>query len=395
MKKIIVMMLIISCFAAGCGNKNINTKETKNSEAVETNNAQERLYTFSRQYTENSQLKPRGGTSKGAPVKLDQTENSSWLSISEPGISKFEQDRRAILAMAGEYRVVFDFIETVPLRSGYKINNPYQSWATEIVKVIEDSGDFISLQHILVMYIENDESAIETPYVVKHWRQDWKFEGREILEYNGNNTWQMKEIPLVASKGKWTQSVYQVDDSPRYGALGKWTHDGNYSSWTSPRTWRPLPRREFSVRDDYNVLVSENRHIINENGWVHEQDNIKLVVDETGMPIRDNPYLVKEAGLNRYDRIVGTDFTAGIESWINTYEFWEDVRDEWTELLSQNDAIKLNSKHENKKLYEYLFDYAANIDKESYDTAEGSEFISTTINNFIIEKNKNPDSSIY
>lgn len=395
MKRTILLILIISSFVIGCGYKSNKTQVLDNPETKEKKEIKDRLYTFSWSYNENGELKPRGGTTKGAPVVLDKTENPGWLSINEPGISKFEQDRRAILAMAGDYRVTFDFIETVPIRSGYRPKNPYQSWATEFVKVIEDRGGFISLQHILVMYIENDEGVIEDPIVVKHWRQDWKYQDNEILEHKGNNTWQGSRIPANESQGKWSQAVYQVDDSPRYEALGKWIHDRNYSAWTAPDIWRPLPRREFSVRDDYNVLVSENRLIINSTGWVHEQDNIKLVVDDNGVPVRDNPYLVKEAGINRYERITGTDFVAGIDYWTNTAEFWRDVREAWTKVLSQDEMIKINNTYQNKKLYEYLFEYADNIGKETYGSEEGSNFATITINNFIIETNDKPDSSVY
>ena len=36
----------------------------------------------------------------------------------------FEQDREAILAMAGDYKVTFDFRETVPLTEGYTLKDP-------------------------------------------------------------------------------------------------------------------------------------------------------------------------------------------------------------------------------------------------------------------------------
>ena len=392
MKRSIALIIIISSIFIGCGYKDNNPHLSNNPGINET---EERLYTFSWSYDENSELKPRGGTTKGAPVVMDKSENSEWLSIYEPGISKFEQDRRAILAMAGDYRVTFDFIETVPIKSGYKPQNPYQSWATEFIKVIEDRGDFISLQHVLVMFIENDEGVILEPVVVKHWRQDWQYEDNKILEYKGNNTWQQNTISSNESGGKWSQAVYQVDDTPRYEAIAKWVHDGNYSSWAAPDTWRPLPRREFSVRDDYNVLVSENRLIINPTGWVHEQDNIKLVVEDSGVPVKDSPYLVKEVGINRYERITGTDFSAGLDYWTDTAEFWKDVRNAWAEVLSQNDTVRLKSKYNDKKLYEYLFEYADNVNAENYESEEGSKFAATTINNFIINKNEKTDNAVY
>ena len=65
--------------------------------------------------------------------------------------STFEQDRQAILAMAGDYQVHFDFTETVPLHEGYKLKDKKLSGGYEVVRVIEDTGDFISLQHILVV----------------------------------------------------------------------------------------------------------------------------------------------------------------------------------------------------------------------------------------------------
>lgn len=392
MKKSILLIIVIGFILIGCANK----RNTPNlSDNPGTNDTVERLYTFSWSYDDNSNLKPRGGTTKGAPVVLDYTGNPAYLAIYEPGISKFEQDRRAILALAGEYRVTFDFIETVPIKNGYEIQNPYQSWATEVIEVIEDRGNFISLQHILVMYVVNDEGVVHDPIVVKHWRQDWKYQDEEILEYKGNNSWQIKKNPASESEGKWSQAVYQVDDSPRYEALGTWVHDVNYSTWTTPAIWRPLPRREFSVRDDYNVLVSENRLIINSTGWVHEQDNIKLVIDENGVPLKNNPYLVKEVGLNRYQRITGTDFSPGLDYWNNSAEFWKDVRQAWANVLSQDELVKLNSTYENRKLYDYLFEYSDNINAENYNTEEGSKFATTTINNFVIKSNDIPDSPVY
>ena len=55
--------------------------------------------------------------------------------------------------MEVRYRVYFDFMETMGFVDDYVPAQPYQSWATEYVKVIEDEKDFISLQHITVMYL--------------------------------------------------------------------------------------------------------------------------------------------------------------------------------------------------------------------------------------------------
>src|SRR5690554_2542073 len=76
------------------------------------------------------------------------------LGLSVPAFadeSKFEKDRAAILAMAGEFHVTFDFEENKAVAPGYELHKPYHEEATELVEVVEDAGDRIVLQHILVI----------------------------------------------------------------------------------------------------------------------------------------------------------------------------------------------------------------------------------------------------
>jgi len=396
MTRMYLTLIMLLFIAASCAHKGVTVTDTPQA-VTETGSPElKHRWTFSRQYSQDSALKPRGGTSKGAPVVLDTTPNGAYLAISEPGISKFEQDRRAILAMAGTYRTTFDFIETVSLKSGYELDRPYQSWATEIIEVIENTGELISLQHILVMYLIDDKDARQGPFVSKHWRQDWKYEASSMLVYRGNNTWEKVSLPEDDSQGKWTQAVYQVDDSPRYESVGEWEHRGSYSGWTSTETWRPLPRREFSVRDDYNVIEGVNTHIVTPSGWVHEQDNFKLIVDENGIPVSVAPYIAKEVGLNRYERVAGPEYAPGEEYWEETGEFWGDVRDAWTQVFIENDTIKLKSKFEGKKLYQYLFEYADGIQESGvYGSDAGSKFIAETISNFVVTEEGETDRSVY
>ena len=74
---------------------------------------QELRYTFSWNFDTESDLRPRGGTTTGADVTLAASPSESWKALQKPYQSKFEKDRAAILAMAGEYRASFDFIETL------------------------------------------------------------------------------------------------------------------------------------------------------------------------------------------------------------------------------------------------------------------------------------------
>lgn len=341
-------------------------------------------FTYAWPFSEQDTMQPRGGTTKGPAVVLDTKPSPAWEALRDSGISTFERDRRAILAMAGPYRTSFDFIETIGFIADYAPDRPYQSWGTEYVYVVSDEPKFISLQHIIVMFFETADGEISEPVVVKHWRQDWRYEDRDLYVYAGHNTWRYERRSRKAAKGTWSQAVFQVDDSPRYEAIGKWRHDGNYSSWQSENTWRPLPRREFSVRNDYHVLSGTNRHTVTPTGWVQEEDNLKLVLNDDGKPLANSPYLAREAGLNRYERIVDHDFSAGDKYWDKTAPFWADVRHAWQSVFERRETFTLKQTVDDKRMFEMLFEYADNLDdQEKYDSATGRAFVATILKRFI------------
>lgn len=325
-----------------------------------------RQYTFAWMFEPEGSMAPRGGTTPGMPVTLVDSPSAEWQALSEPGLSARERDRRAILAMAGGYRTSFDFIETAGFTPGFQPQAPYQSWATEYVYVVADEPGFISLQHILVMTMQTEDGSATEPMVVKHWRQDWRYENTGLFTYRGNNTWERVELPASAVANTWSQAVYQVDDSPRYAAIGRWEHHGNYSSWVSEETWRPLPRREFSVRDDYDVLVGTNRHTITPTGWVHAEDNRKVILDDKG----GQSVLAVEAGLNRYERIVDYDWSAGDTYWKDTGPFWGQVRAAWDTLFREQQRITLQKQAEGTLLFMRMFDMA---DQSVGNTTPGDE----------------------
>ena len=176
---------------------------------------------------------PIGGSTTGPKIEIDEDPNSYWLELQNPGLSKYEKDRLAILGMQGGYKANFDFMETMGFSENYSPSRPYQSWGTEFVKVIEDKEDFISLQHIMVMFFEQDDGSISDPIVVKHWRQDWHYEDKTINVYMGDNIWKKQTVSDKEIQGKWSQSVYQVDDSPRYQGYGEWKHYKNNKKFKS------------------------------------------------------------------------------------------------------------------------------------------------------------------
>lgn len=205
-------------------------------------------------------------------------------------------DRKAILAMQGEYTVDFAFDETVLLQPGYERASAQRSGGDETVIVVEDSPGRIVLQHILV--------DAKSGHVTKHWRQDWVYEAKSRFDFNAEQTWTVHALPADATRGAWTQCVYEVSDAPRYCGTGRWTHANGISTWTSGNTWRPLPRREYTKRSDYNAMEVVNRHTITPGGWTHEQFNTKVLRKADGSRV----YLAREFGFNDYQKTTEIDF---------------------------------------------------------------------------------------
>lgn len=327
---------------------------------------------------------PRGGTSTGAPLTLDPDPHPGWLALREPGLSKHERDRRAILAMAGPYRTSFEFLETVGYTPDFERARPYQSWGTEYIYVVEERDDFIQLQHIMVMFVAMDDGEIMGPIVQKHWRQDWHYEKPELLVYAGNDVWEHAKVDPSDAEGSWAQAVYQVDDSPRYEAHGRWEHYPDFSTWISDTTWRPLPRRESSVRDDYDVLEGTNRHTIVYSGWVHEEENYKVVLDANGERAAERPYLAKELGVNRYERIKDFDWSAGDAYWTQTAPFWADVRQVWQEYFDAQPSLNIVEEANGVPLFAALFEQAETLTAEgAYDSAAARKAVREILDGYI------------
>jgi hypothetical protein len=263
-------------------------------------------------------------------------------------VAKFEADRRAILAMAGDFAVTFDFRETVSLTPGYELKKPKVSGADEIVRIIEDRGDFISLQQILVMKMG------EETYVTKHWRQDWQYEPADVLVFIGGNAWEKRAVPASERAGNWAQTVYQVEDSPRYGAVGAWTHANGVSQWTPPAEMRPLPRRDMTTRKDYDAVLAVNRHTITPFGWVQEEENSKLVLRG------EHHVLAREIGVNSYRRTKALP-KDGDAYWSATSAFWAQVRAEWMRLESAVGRFGLTMQGEPEPLYLPILELADDI----------------------------------
>jgi hypothetical protein len=240
-----------------------------------------------------------------------------------------EEDRRAILAMAGNFKVTFDFAETFAIAPDYSPQSkPYHEEAFETVILVEDTPERITLQHLLV--VGDKEKA----KVIKHWAQIWTWQDTRILDYAGSDgadVWERDTVTEEEAKGKWSQLVSSVDDTPRYESLGQWVHADGESTWTSQPTRRPLPRREYEIRDDYDYLVAINRHSLTAQGWVHSQDNRK-VVDRDGKRF----VLSVETGLNQYTRTDHALANKASEWWQANSTVWNSIRNFWIDAGQQS-----------------------------------------------------------
>ncbi|MGB3590010.1 MAG: DUF6607 family protein [Tunicatimonas sp.] len=280
-----------------------------------------------------------------------------------------EQDVQSIKDMCGCYEVDFQYVETFAPSAKYEFHDRYVANALEWVGLIEESPDKLSLQHILVMM---DTMAL------KHWRQDWHFENQDLYTFQGDELWNFETLSNDGVQGQWTQKVYQVDDAPRYEGNATWIHADGKHYWESTVD-APLPRREYTKRDDYNVLQRTNRHEITDEGHLHEQDNAKIRRHNA-----KDRVLVHEKGMNMYKKVDDSRCQAAADWWQENQAFWADVRTAWNEVFTQQQDFKFATKVGDRRLYEMLFPLNKELMADgSYDSEAGLSRIRETIASYI------------
>ncbi len=279
----------------------------------------------------------------------------SLLGIMSFSQTKKEKDQKAIKDMCGCYEVSFNFAETFSYSEdeNYVPSKEKHDEGLEWVQLVEDEDNKVVMQHLLIV------GNPDAPHIVKHWRQDWIFENTDFYMFNGDNNWKYASMPVESVQGQWTQKVYQVDDSPRYEGSASWVHADGRSFWENT-TDAPLPRREYTKRNDYNVTVRGNRHEITEEGWVHDQDN-KKVIRKAG---QQDVVLAEEKGINYYNKVDAARCKAAQDWWATNRKMWGTVRKQWEKVFSRSKDLSLNGKVDDKRLYEHLFALDANAAKK-------------------------------
>ena len=279
--------------------------------------------------------------------------------------NKLQKDKDAIKKMCGCFDVDFHFAETFSYSkdSNYLPSKEKHVGALEWAQLVEETDNKIVIQHLLIVGSESN------PFVMKHWRQDWIYENTDFYMFDHDNAWKYKKFSDDDVSGQWTQKVFQVDDSPRYEGSATWVHVDGKNYWEST-TDAPLPRREYTKRSDYNLTVRTNRHEIVSDGWVHDQDN-KKVIRENGL---EDIVMAEEKGVNFYKKLNDLKCKAAQDWWVENKEYWASVRESWEEIYGNNKDIKLANKIEGKHLYNILFSMNIKASKKKIHKAI-SEFI--------------------
>jgi len=272
----------------------------------------------------------------------------SWLQTSlaaacvlygSSALAQKKEDIEAIKSMCGCYEVTFNFAETFSPDKNYQFHDNYQSGGLEWVQVIEESKGKIVLQHLLI---------VGDSMIVKHWRQDWLYEPSELLSYEGAQQFRKQNISPL--KGQWVQLVAQVDDAPRYAGIASWVHLDGRHYWES-QAYAPLPRREFTKRNDYNLMLRRNRHEITPYGWVHEQDNHKILRTEAG-----DRLIAQEKGWNEYRKVSDERCRLAQEWWKKHQAYWQMVRQSWERHLKDKRVFKIVETHQGEPLYKHFLE---------------------------------------
>ena len=252
------------------------------------------------------------------------------------------EETKAIDKLCGCFEIEFKYNETFPKDSSFKLSKPYKEHAVEWVEVVEKKPGKIALQHLL---------AIGDKMVIKHWREDWEFEKTSNLQFVAPNEWKKVSYKKEDVKNTWSQSVYEVDDAPRYFGFSQWIKNNGKYYWENT-TDAPLPRREYSVRTDYNVLKRGNKIVLTDSGYVHEQDNIKIV-REAGKP--DNA-ISEEKGYNTYVKVDDSKCKIAKDWWNENKAFWNSVKQAWDLAIAETDYMKLKKVVDKKSLSKHFED---------------------------------------
>lgn len=241
--------------------------------------------------------------------------------------------------LCGCFSINFKYAETFSPDDKYQFHDREDMNAIELSLPIEATDRKVVMQHLLVI---NDS------VIIKHWREEWVYESPILYEYQGDKVWKKKELAVADVKNKWTQTIWEVNDEPRYQGISTWMKNDGKTFWEST-TDAPLPRREYTTRNDYNILKRRNRIYLTNDGYMHEQDNEKILRKD-GI----DKLIAQEKGYNTYHKIDASECAAAKKWWDKNQAFWTVVRNQWNSYIATTETVTLKSKVDDKILSDYF-----------------------------------------
>lgn len=274
--------------------------------------------------------------------------------------------------LCGCFNVEFKYAETFSPDKNYKFHEREKiSAGKEMAMPIEISDKKIVIQHLLI---------VSDSTIIKHWREEWTYENPVVWNFKGDNTWEKQVLTPAQVKGNWTQTVWEVSDAPRYQGSSNWVTSNGKNFWQNT-TDAPLPRREYSQRSDYNILKRQNTIIITDTGWIHDQDNQKII--RTG---NTDKLLVEEKGINSYKRMDSTKCAAAKIFWKNNELYWTKVRLAWDKYFVGHSILYLRSEVDGMLMHNYLNEQSDEFAAGKIKESELDKSIMAILNKFLLDK---------
>ncbi|MGC4101584.1 DUF6607 family protein [Ferruginibacter sp.] len=295
------------------------------------------------------------------------------LCISLASFGQQQAGKKNVESLCGCFDVEFKYAETFSPDPNYKYHDRETiSGGTEYIFPVVNTDKRLVLQHLLV---------VTDSIIVKHWREEWTYENPVLYNFKGDKTWVKEQLKPEQVKGKWTQTVWEVSDAPRYQGFGDWVNIEGKPTWQNT-AFAPLPRREYSVRSDYNILKRQNRIIIDTDGWIHDQNNQKIIRATDGT----DKLLTEEKGLNTYKKINESACQAAKDYWEKNKVYWTKVRTAWEDYIKTHAVIKLKEDAGGKPMHDLLFAIAKDFADKKITDVQVDEKIKATFDKYLSEE---------
>lgn len=266
-------------------------------------------------------------------------------------LASLDEDRAQLLNLSGCFLTDYNFAEKERLHESYseadfqKNSKRYDASAIEWIELVEDTGDRLLFQRIMII----DQGQPE-PYVFKHHSEQWIYEPQFFYEYLGSGSYVPRELSQEDRKGVWRRSVNSLDDGPRYHCIARWQKSekrNSKSTWTC-ENYSPIPGREFRdmKRNDYQGLQRKTQIQSSNWGWKELQWNKKVREDASAFI----PF-VSELGNTTYAKIDDKLCAPAKAFWNKRKDFWKIARKVWSEVLDGKSHYASHSKLNNTPRY--------------------------------------------